>query len=953
MRDDFDMDSQVAGKFQKPSGGNDKASIRFTAACQPADLAYDDPAHRTAPPADAGVSWTILPVSGEPGVPWTHPTLRARWPKPRVIHGISLVFFTCRQPDIQVPDLEDITLQGWDAARRRWRRVPASFDYDESRRRCLADLLDSGYVSLVCRFTQSVTASLLRIKAGQPPRQCVLHDIRPHRSALPGKYSAVSKLGRYVRNRREYDDFVSRVFPGLAAETESCPAGVAAEFFRRRLQPYRGRALLGLKDDLVSTGVDWNHTLMEERAKGEGRLPGVPLIISFWVGEPPRAFGGATGRNARRHLAEGWMPWVNSVCRAGGVEYRLATFVQPFSGKHRNSFTRIRCTAINRARASRPAAVTIAAAAMRKLRARTWRLEDLGLRRRGAWLYDDAGAPAMQIPRGGVFKAGLENTVRYQCILRTGGQRVLDFTIPRLGFPATGRRGNPRPGSFDRAARAARVYWRGMLAGGAETQLPDASLNAFWKNALTQFFITAQGDRLPYGAFPSHYGGSVFGIEEGWTMQALACAGYGGDALRYFSNTYLTDAHLDKGNYHHQYRAGYALAYAYSLLRLAGDKAWLREHLERLRAEADWIIRARRKTMRASGGRRPLHWGLLPHHYYGGDVHEPAYSLHPNAVCWRGLRDFSLMLQSLDAPEARGYLREADAYKRRIETVIGRTIHRGADETFLSMKLYWDQPYPYNGVFWPLFCSMFLETGIMNPAGADAQGLAAWMRRRRKTIAGIPVLYPMRLDPVYGLGLALVNLRSGNIDEYLKTVAAYQTFLLDPYFHTAPESGDLCLRDQDAIWEIRSEDNTWRQWMNPSSPLASAAAVLFLLLRHMLAMEGRGADGAPDGRLLLMPACPPAWQQQGRRVRAARLATEYGAVSFDFAAPGGKTAYRCRIDFAPAGGCRELGVRIGALAPGQARQVTVNGRERSMRPDATGALWFPAIAGNIDIIIRA
>lgn len=951
MQDDRDMNSKIDKKFLKPNDKNDKPSIRFTASCQTTDLAYDDPEHQNTPLTSADVSWIKLPLSDEPGVPWTHKVLLAHWSQPQVFHGINLVFFTCRQPDIQVPDLNDITLLSWDAARQRWRRVPATFNYDESRRRCLADLLDSGYVTLVCRFTQSVTTSLLQVKVGQPQRQCVLHDIQAHRSARLDRSSAVSKLGQYVRNRQEYDDFVSSVFPGLVTEIELCPAGDATEFFRERLLPYCGRALLGLKDDLVETGVDWNHTVMEERTKGKDRIPGVPLIISFWVGATQQAFGGITGQNARRHLAEGWIPWVNSVSRVDGVEYRLVTFVQPFSDKHHKSFTRIRCTMINRTRTKRTASITLNIAAMRQLRSRTWYLENLHLRRHGTWLCDATDALVIQTPRGGVFKAGLENTLQYQAILPPDTQRVLDFAIPRLDSSTTAPHGNPLPGSFDRAAQATRLYWRDMLAGGTKIHLPDPHLNKFWKNALTQFFITATGDRLPYGAFPSHYDGSVFGIEEGWTMQALASAGYGDDALRYFTNTYLRDAHLDKGNYHHQYRAGYALAYAYSLFRLTDGKTWLLKHLEQLRTEADWIIRARRKTMQAGAGRRPLHWGLLPYHYYGGDVHEPAYSLHPNAICWRGLRDFGLILQSLDAPDAGAYLREADDYKRRIEAVIESTIHRDAAETFLSMKLYWKKPYPYNGIFWQLFCSMFMETSILDPNGADAQGLLAWMRRHHKTIAGVPVLYPMRLDPVYGLGLALVNLRSGNIDEYLKTVAAYQTFLLDPYFHTAPESGDLCLREQDTIWEIQSEDNTWRQWCNPSSPLTSGTAVLFLLLRYMLVMEEHDANGVPDGRLLLMPACPQAWYQQGQRVRTTRLATEYGKVSFDFTVPGGKTAYHCRIDFAPTGGCHELGLRIGALASKQAWHVTLNGQHCIMRPDALGTLWFPSAAGKINLCI--
>ncbi len=918
------------------------AVVRFVDAAAPVELANEKPDPRRAAPA--GGDWTALPAPAGEGIRWSKQNLEARWARPLELWGVELVFFTFRRPDVQVPDLAEIALRRWDPSRRRWVRVDAECRYDASRRRCLAALLEAGYVSIIGRFPAPVSATLLRVRLEHPPSQCALHDVRALQRPVPGPAGpAPADLGHAARDRREYDAFVAREFPRLANDVERCPAEEALRFFRARLKPYRGRALLGLKDGVAQTGVDWDHTVLEEREKGCGPRAGTPLVLTFWTGAPPRP----AGAHARRGLRDGWLPAVTTVRRDRGIEYRLETFVQPAAGGR--SLTRIRCRIANRADGARDAALTLALAALAKLFPRTWRLADLGARRRGAWLLDAAGRPLLRIPRGGRFQRGLENTLRYQWRLEPGARRSLEFAVARLAPPDAAPAVPARPGSWARAERTFRECWRDTLAGGAVIHTPDARLNALWNALLTQCLVTAENGRLPYGAFPSRYDGSVFGIEEGWTLQALATAGFGRDALRYVDGTYLTDSHLDKANYHHQYRAGYTLLFAHSLARLAADDAWLRERIERLRVEADWIRAARRRTMRPTSGPRPLHWGLLPYHYYGGDVHEPAYSLHPNAVCWRGLRDFGLMAQSLGRPDAALYLDEAAAYKRQLEDVIERTIRRGAAETFLSMKLYWDKPYPYNPVFWPLFLSMTLETGVLDPAGRDARGLRAWLRRRRCTLAGVPVLYPMRLDPVYGLGLAWCALRDGRLDEYLKTVAAYRTFLTDSYFHTAPESGDLLLRDEDADWEIRSEDNLWRQWMNPSSPLTSGAAILFLLVRHMLALEERDAEGRLNGRLIVMPACPRSWCRPGARVRVARLATELGELGFAVSVRSGPESYRCRIEPVPARGCRELGLRLRPLAGVRAVRLAVNGRKLEARPDALGTLWLPADAPTLDV----
>lgn len=911
--------------------------IRFIDANAPAELARNTPDCQANQPRAAAAPWVSLPLSGGQALRWSRQTLEISWDRPRRLRGLRLDFLTMRQPEVQVPDLSDIALRQWNAASRRWMPVRTQLAYDDSRRYGLARFLDSGFIALICRFTAPLDGGLLRIRVGHPPRQCALRHVQAWDRPPPAAPAASGRLGYCRRDHEQYAEFVRQAYPALAEEVRRCPAETALEFFRQRLQPYHGRALLGLKDDPVETGIDWDHTVMEELRPIMGRQPCTPLIVAFWSGQPPRAPGGPPP-NARRALLHGWMPGVATAWHDRGIAYRLTTFVQPPAGRGGQSFTRIRCELANRTRRDGMAHLTLAVAALYKLQPYTWHLKQLDLHRRGNALRDSAGAPVMQIPPGGRFSPGLENILHYRRRLPAGAARSLEFIVRRW-TPELPRPAPARPGPYHRAADAFRQYWRDRLADGASIAVPDRALNALWKNLLAQFFITAEGNRLPYGAFPSRYNGAVFGIEEAWIMQALATAGFGGDALRYFANTYLTETHLAKSNYHHQYRAGNTLACARALLQLTDDQDRLAGIRERLRAEADWIVRARRRTMRTFAGKQPLHWGLLPHHYYGGDVHKPAYSLYPNAVCWRGLRDFGLILRTLGQPDAERYLHESALYRTRIQDVIATMIRRRPGEAFLSMKLYWPKSTPYSPVFWPLFLSMFLETGILDLAGRDVRGLLAFLAKHGHTLAGVPVLYPMRLDPVYGLGTALAQLQAGNVGEYLKTVAAYRSFLLDPHFHTTPESGDLCLRADDTAWEIRSEENTWRHWMNPSSPLTAGAAVLFLLLRNMLVTELRDASGLADGRLLIMPACPLAWQQNDGRVAIARMATEYGEIGYDFVKHGRHC--RLRIPRMPTRGCRAIGIRLRTMTAGVKVTLTVNGRRTVAAVDAGQRLWFP------------
>jgi hypothetical protein len=625
----------------------------------------------------------------------------------------------------------------------------------------------------------------------------------------------------------------------------------------------------------------------------------------------------------------------------GTLRYEARTFVARTGGAPERSATFWTVDIVNRRNRAATATLRAVFMGLQSLAYQVVQPVDLHCRRaEGGRLILTGRKVCLVAPAGGAFAAGIENVLRYRLSLTAGGRARLTFVIPRFDCSPADGRGLARVDP-DAAFREMRREWRAILARGSRVRLPDARFNRLYRSLVIHGFINAEGDRMPYGAFPSQYNHTVFGVEEGWLMTALASFGFGADALRYCAGTYLTPGHFDRKAYGHPYRIGLALTYACELFRLTGDREWFKKQAAVLNSGADWIAAARRRTMRARAGRKPVHWGLLPKEFYGGDIHKRAYSLYPNAVCWRALRDLGLALQAAGESGASRWLEEAGAYRRRIRAAMRATQNRTVDPPFLSLKLYWRKPFPFSPTHYQLFLPMFMESWIVDLGGREAGCLADWLDANGKFFSGIPMLYPMRLDPVYGLGYAYAKLFSGRIDEYLSGVYTYLNAVMDRRFFTQPETGDLSLRPEDWAWEVRSESKSPAIWLHQSNPLPAAGAVVLLMLRHMLVAETRDAAGAADGGLLLAPALPRSWLAPGRRVAAQDLATHFGPVSYAVSVARDGRTIECRLDRAPGAGCRRIGWRLRLPRSASLAGARVSSARPADLDTTREGLWMP------------
>ncbi|MBI4669630.1 MAG: hypothetical protein HY747_10705, partial [Elusimicrobia bacterium] len=272
-----------------------------------------------------------------------------------------------------------------------------------------------------------------------------------------------------------------------------------------------------------------------------------------------------------------------------------------------------------------------------------------------------------------------------------------------------------RPGAFQQAQLNFERQWSVELGQGASADLASQQ----WQSRLDIWLshvvsLSRVGDTLRYGTY---YYDSYFGVEEGWAAVALAMWGKSAEAQTQ-AELILSPKYLDKSSPHHQYRYGLSAWYAGEIARLTGGGAWLNRISTALLESAGWIMQARRE-----GERPPQAEGLLPKHIYGGDVRSPAYSLYPNAACWRGLAETAEMLRMIGLPQAGPLKQEAENYLRDIAKAVGALLQRSEKPPFLPIAFAVgsstgsEGPYPRLnadplGNYWNLFAPLLLHTGL-------------------------------------------------------------------------------------------------------------------------------------------------------------------------------------------------------------------------------------------------
>jgi len=467
--------------------------------------------------------------------------------------------------------------------------------------------------------------------------------------------------------------------------------------------------------------------------------------------------------------------------------------------------------------------------------------------------------------------------------LPAGASAEVDLVQPLGGPVPLAEAGLYRSVPFERALAEFREYWDRLLAPAATFRTPEAHLNSLHRAVLAQLLINADGDVMPYGAQPSVYEGSLFGVEEGFAMIALAQSGLLGDAQRYMDGTYLTPAFLRKvdtyqsmDDRHQQYRNGLQPSYAVRTFRLSGDEQWIRRHLPLLRECAEWTIAARRQTMADAGTERPLHWGLLPEWAYGGDIgHVLCYALYANFACLRGLWDTAWLMQELgDRPTAERYFAEAGDYARCIERAVDGSIRREQTPPFLPMQLYASEP--VGNDYDQLFDGLALDLRPFHPNDSRVNVITDWLEQTNQTFCRLPRFRPGSakggLDAIYSIGLVLTKLQQDRIDEFLLGFYGFLAFNVERDTFASRETNVIYASDLHARNDYGAPDL--------SDPVPCSAAVALQYLRAMLVTERWEAPGDAPRDLLLLHGAPRAWFADGQTVEVRGAPTDFGKIGF-------------------------------------------------------------------------
>ncbi len=641
---------------------------------------------------------------------------------------------------------------------------------------------------------------------------------------------------------------------------------------------------------------------------------------------------------------DGWRPGVLVEGRMDNLQVRETVFAVPMGAEAR-PVVFVRFTVRNRSQQKRNDWVEAAISGERPGEVQLNR----GLLTRGS--------DAILLSQSPAVPGAMPRSLRVAFTLRPGEERHIDFIHPQDTNAPVSLAEECRGASFEKALARFRHYWDEVMATPTVVEVPEARINRAVKAVLAQCFVCGDGNIMFYGAAPSVYEGSLFGIEESYPMLGLALFGYGKEAQRYMDGTYLTRAFLAKVEEykveqpeprHQQYRNGLEPHYAVSLYRLTRDEEWMRGHLPLLKECAEWTLTQRRRTMQLEQGRKPLHWGLLPKWAYGGDILDVlCYPIYPNLCCWRGLVDTAWVLDERGDRETAGrYRADARDYRAAIDRAIDGSYLKHEKPPFLALKLYGTQPDEQLD-YYQLFAGCLLDVEAFEPGNRHARWVADYLEESNRMFCHLPRFRHLgsgALDAIYGKGYWLNLLHEDAIRNYLLAFYAYLAFNL--------EHETLVSRESNVLYPSDLHQRSAFPTADISDPLVCGSAVVLHLVRHLLVTEERGVAGGYSGNLLLLAGVPRAWLQDGKAIRLREMPTHFGPMSLEVRSRVGKRHIEARFTPPVRNPCQNFKLRFRHPNGSPMQSVRVNGKPWSNFDPAQEWILLPGNVGPCRIEAR-
>lgn len=658
------------------------------------------------------------------------------------------------------------------------------------------------------------------------------------------------------------------------------------------------------------------------------------IQAQFLVGVQLKPFGADAAALTGPALLDGHLPIIRFSYGVEDARFDLEVFAAPASPADPALCVYARLTAV-------PLRPTVTYAGIRlmaapeKLAARDGRLA--GPR---GHVYVVAG-------QGAVLDAGA-NAAFHRLDLRDGQPQSLCFILPNRPEARHGEL-EASPSKHDTARRRLVAYWQKVLGRGTSISVPEPVVDNARKALTIGSFMLVNGDEMRYSAHNAYE--VLYGREAGDAILSLAFLGYREESARYLARLM---------RHHHVYggialqEAGFKLQFAARHWQLFRDRAFLRAHIAALSGMARNIVEARSRTAN----------GLLPEEEHCDDVHKAVYSLSQNANCWRGLRDFALLLAgSGRRAEARFFAARAAEFRAAIHRAVDASSDYRAHPPFVAYMLYGgEKPYALTvgdvrdrafdrgweeralGSYYNLMMPYVLDSGVFPLDDPRFDHIIEFLKRRGSLILGLLRFdkhnYPhmtIGTDDLYGMRLNTALVRRGRVREAILAFYAKLAHGMTRDTFICAETGDVFLAPGS------------RTRILGLPPNSASNANYLQTLRHLLVVESDRDDDGQWDDLRLLPATPRSWLGNRQEIAFKDLPTFFGPVSLRASSEIALGRIRVALTLPKDGRLRKVTLSLRAPEGIKLAGVKVNGKTHPAFDAATETVDLTALSGPVDL----
>ena len=429
---------------------------------------------------------------------------------------------------------------------------------------------------------------------------------------------------------------------------------------------------------------------------------------------------------------------------------------------------------------------------------------------------------------------------------------------------------------YERAKKRWKDYWDHLLAQGARFTVPEPLVMNCQRNLLIQNLMM----RWRYSLGAVVYHGSFYQPESSDAVSTLGLYGYA-DAYRDGLNALLG---MTKGSqYYVNWENGEKLSHGAHYYLLTHDTQFIEDHTPAYRAICEAFV----KQMEADPH------GLLEPQRQCGDIPETGYFVWHQAVGWRGLRDMSKVWKLTGRDELhQQYAPAARRLRRAILNALETCTTSLPDGSLFVPRMLFDDSAPYDpitetrlGSYWNLCMPYAFSSGLWPQSEDTLDRILSFIHKHGGTLLGMLRFnfYPTRIGSYRAAGLPgyyTAGFDNVYLPAYLRLLAdrgETDRLILSFYGKLAHgQTRNTFVSGEGETIGPRPEIMCRSCYGSPSS----ANNTSFLLALRLMLIHERFNDesGLPED-LLLAPATPRHWLENGKVIDLDNAPTCFGPVS--------------------------------------------------------------------------